>query len=59
MCEFKVFLDGRKVMKDVIFARADIRGFTLRDVIGETMKLEDVVIVEVNVPAARLVLRGG
>jgi len=59
MCEFKVFLDGEKVMEDVIFARVDDRGVTLRDVIGETKELQDVVIVEVNVPAARLVLKGG
>ena len=59
MCEFKVFLDGEKVMEDVIFARADDRGVTLRDVIGETKELEDVVIAEVNVPATRLVLKGG
>ena len=59
MCEFKVFLDGEKVMDDVIFAKADGRGVTLRDVIGETKVLEDVSIVEVNVPATRLVLKGG
>ena len=59
MCEFKVFLDGEKVMDDVIFAKADERGVTLRDVIGETKVLEDVSIVEVNVPATRLVLKGG
>ena len=59
MCEFKVFLDGEKVMDDVIFAEADELGVTLRDVIGETKVLEDVSIVEVNVPATRLVLKGG
>lgn len=59
MCEFKVFLDGEKVMDDVIFAKADELGVTLRDVIGETKVLEDVSIVEVNVPATRLVLKGG
>ncbi len=58
MCEFKVFLDGEKVMEDVIFAKVDERGVTLRDVIGETRVFEGASIVEVNVPATRLVLRG-
>ncbi|RLI08362.1 hypothetical protein DRO42_06490 [Candidatus Bathyarchaeota archaeon] len=58
MCEFKVFFDGEKVMEDVIFAKVDERGVTLRDVIGETKVFEDASIVEVNVPATRLVLRG-
>ncbi len=58
MCEFKVFLDGKKVMEDVIVAVADERGITLRDVVGETKLFEDVSIVEVNVPATKLVLKG-
>ena len=58
MCEFKVFLEGKKVMEDVIFAVADERGITLRDVVGETKLFEDVRIVEVNVPATKLVLKG-
>ena len=52
-----MFLDGEKVMEDVIFAAAEGRRLILRDVIGETVELEDVAIVEVNVPATRLVLR--
>lgn len=59
MCEFKVFLDGRKVMEDVIFVKADGRRVTLKDVVGETRIFEDVRVVEVNVPATRLVLEGG
>ena len=58
MCEFKVFLDGKKVMEDVIVAVADERGITLRDVVGETKLFEDVSIVKVNVPATKLVLKG-
>lgn len=58
MCEFKVFLDGKKVMEDVIVAVADERGITLRDVVGEMKLFEDVSIVEVNVPATKLVLKG-
>lgn len=59
MCEFKVFLGGERVMEDVIFAKVDGRGVTLRDVVGETRVFEGASIVEVNVPAARLILKGG
>ena len=59
MCEFKVFLDGEKVMEDVIFAKVDNRRVTLRDVVGEERVFENAAIVEVNVPATRLVLGGG
>ena len=57
MCEFKVFLDGEKVMEDVIFAQAEGLMVTLRDVIGETKELDGVTIAEVNVPATRLLLK--
>jgi len=56
MCEFRVFLDGKKVMEDVVFAKIDGHGVELRDVIGETRLFENVHIAEVNVPATRLVL---
>ena len=58
MCEFKVFLDGEKVMEDVIFAKVDEGKVSVRDVIGETKVFEGVDIVEVNVPSTRLVLAG-
>ena len=59
MCEFKIFLDGEKVMEDVIFAKTDEHGVTLRDVVGEERVFENAAIVEVNGHATRLVLRGG
>jgi len=57
MCEFKVFLDGEMMMEDVIVAEADEQGVLLRDVLGETKVFKGVSIVEVNVPATRLVLK--
>jgi len=57
MCEFKVFLNGEKVMEDVIIVKADEQGVTLIDVVGEAKVFEDVSIVEVNVPATTLVLK--
>ena len=58
MCEFKVFLDGEKIMEDVIFAKVDKGKVSVIDVIGETKVFEGVDIVEVNVPSTRLVLKG-
>jgi len=52
VCEFKVFLDGEKVMEDVIYAKAGEqadRSVTLRDVLGETKRFEDTRIIEVDV----------
>ena len=57
MCEFRVYLDGEMVMRDVIFAAVEGDRVTVRDVIGESRVYEDVCISEVNVPATRLVLR--
>lgn len=57
MCEFKVFIEGEKVIEDVIFVRADERGVTLKDVLGEMKVFNDVSIVEVNVPSTKLVLK--
>ena len=57
MCEFRVYLDGEMVMRDVIFVAVEGKRVTLRDVIGESRVYEGVIISEVNVPATRLVLR--
>jgi len=57
MCEFKVYLDGEEVMEDVIFAKAEGGRVLLRDIIGETKKLEGATIEEVNVLETRLVIK--
>ena len=51
-----MFLEGELVMEDVVVVTADAGNVVLRDVIGDTKAVEDVVVVEVNVPATRLVL---
>ena len=56
MCEFKVYLDGNRVMEDVVYAEVSEGRVILRDVIGDSRTFEGVAIVEVNVPATRLVL---
>lgn len=57
MCEFKVFLEGEKVMEDVIFARSEGNNVVLRDIVGETAIFEDVKILEVDVTTTRLILQ--
>ncbi len=56
MCEFKVFLDGKKIAEDVIYAKVEGKKVTLRDVLGEPVVVEGVGIVEVDVSSTRLVL---
>ena len=58
MCEFKVYLRGEKVMKDVIFARADSKGVVVKDVMGDSKSFSGARIVEVNVVSTRLVIEG-
>ena len=57
LCEFKVYLDGVQVMRDVVFARKEEGGVLLSDVIGDTKVMEDCEIVEVNVLKTQLVLK--
>ena len=56
MCEFKVYLEGVQVMRDVVFARTEEGGVLLSDVMGDTKVMEECVIVEVNVLKTQLVL---
>lgn len=56
MCEFKVFLNGSKVMEDVVIAKSEGDAIVLSDVVGESREFRGVRIVEVNVPATRLLL---
>ena len=56
MCEFKVFLDGKRIAEDVIYAKVEGNNIILRDVLGEPVVVEDVGIVEVDVSSTKLVL---
>jgi predicted RNA-binding protein len=56
MCEFKVYLDGKKIFQDVIYARVDGNDLVLRDVLGEVQKVTDSRVVEIDVSSARLVI---
>lgn len=56
MCEFKVYLDGKQVAEDVIFARQESDRVIVRDIIGEPLSFEGTEIVEVDVMTTRLIL---
>jgi predicted RNA-binding protein len=56
MCEFKVFKKGEIVFNDAVYAKADNRNVTVRDVLGVSKIFEDCTITEVDVGAERLVL---
>ena len=56
MCEFKVIKEGKTVYKDVVYAKAEGAGVTVRDVLGVSKAFENCEIVEVDVGSERLVL---
>jgi len=56
MCEFKVFLEGRLVAEDVVYAREEGSSVVLRSVIGAEKRIDGCRIVEVDSVRERLVL---
>jgi predicted RNA-binding protein len=56
MCEFKVFRKGEVVFKDAVYAKADGKNVTVRDVLGVSQVFENCTITEVDVSAERLIL---
>jgi len=56
MCEFKVFKKGDVVFKDAVYARADGKNVTVRDVLGVSKVFENCAIAEVDVNSERLIL---
>ncbi len=56
MCEFNVILNMKTVFTDVVYAKTENNGVTLRSIMGETKKIENCKIAEVDVNSARLVL---
>ena len=51
-----MYLGGKRVMEDVVYAEASDDGVTVRDIVGESRTFRGTVIAEVNVPSTRLVL---
>ena len=56
MCEFKVYLDGKKVFDDAIYVKSSGGKITLKSILGETKEFENCQIAEVNVNSEKLTL---
>ena len=56
MCEFNVILNGKTVLKDVVYAKTDGNKVIVKNVLGEAKEIENCMISEVNVNTTRLVL---
>ncbi|MDH5439880.1 MAG: CooT family nickel-binding protein [Candidatus Bathyarchaeota archaeon] len=56
MCEFDVILNGKAVLKDVIYAKDEGGKVKVRNILGDTWEYEDCKIDEVDVNTTRLVL---
>jgi len=56
VCEFKVFLQGKTVFNDAIYAKTEDGKVIVKDVIGNSKKFENCRIAEVDVGSERLVL---
>jgi len=59
MCEFKVYLGGEQVMKDVVYAEERGGAVLLRTVLGEERVLEGCRILQVDVEKETLRLGRG
>jgi predicted RNA-binding protein len=56
MCEFNVILNGKTVLKDVVYAKTNGNKVTVKNVLGEAKEFENCKISEVDVNTTRLVL---
>ena len=56
MCEFNVYLDGEKIMTEVIYAKVEGDNVLISDIIGEDKIIENATIIEVDVPSTSLIL---
>jgi len=51
-----VFLDGKLVFEDVVYAKHEGSKVILRDILGETKEVENCSIIEVDVSSTKLIL---
>jgi predicted RNA-binding protein len=59
MCEFTVYINGEKVLEDVIFAIADGKDVVVRDIVGTSRRVNNARITEVNVLTTKIILSTG
>ncbi|MEM2098967.1 MAG: CooT family nickel-binding protein [Candidatus Bathyarchaeia archaeon] len=56
MCEFNVVLNGKVVFKDVVYAKVENSGVTVKNILGESRDFKNCLVQEVDVNSTRLVL---
>ncbi|MEM2994907.1 MAG: CooT family nickel-binding protein [Candidatus Bathyarchaeia archaeon] len=56
MCEFNVIIDGKTVLKDVVYAKMENNTVIVRDALGKSKEFRNCKIVEVDVNTTRLVI---
>jgi predicted RNA-binding protein len=56
VCEFKVYLDGKKVFEDAVYVKSSGGKITLKSILGEIKEFENCQIAEVNVNTEKLTL---
>lgn len=56
MCEFNVFLKGKMVFSDVIYAKIEGNRVILKNILGDLKEFHNCKINEVDVSSERLVL---
>ncbi len=57
MCEFMVLLQGKTVFRDAVYAKADIKKVTVRNILGVSKTFQNCTINEVDVQSERLILQ--
>jgi predicted RNA-binding protein len=49
LCEFRVTLDGKQIMEEVVFAQEQNGEVTVSNIVGEAKTIRGARIIEVNV----------
>lgn len=57
MCEFKVFLDGKKVFEDVVVCILKDGELLIKDILGQSKKFSNCHIAEINVFSEKINLK--
>ena len=56
MCEFRILLNGKNVLEDVVYAKDDGKRLIFRTILGEAKEFPLCRIVEVNVEKEELII---
>jgi predicted RNA-binding protein len=56
VCEFTVFLEGKRVFEDAVFCRVEAEELLFKDILGQSKRFSKCHVVEVNVTAETILL---